>query len=484
MIGRQTHCRSFACCRISLRRPGSITLLAFRYPHAPRDLIRQPCLWSAATMDPVIHLQNLIRCNTTNPPGNEIVAARYLADVLSRAGYAPVVLESAPGRGNVVARYKGDGSKRPLLLYNHLDVVPAEAEHWSHDPFAGVIDRGMVWGRGALDMKSIVVQQLMVMLRLARERPALRRDVIFAGCADEEVGGEMGLGFLVREHRALVDAEIGLSESGATPIYLNGHTLYAIQCGEKGSCRLVLRATAAPGHGASPDYENYAIRYLAIALERLTRAYLPTHLTTTVRNLLAALAPLVDVPADRLLDETGFEKALEQVAVPTLRQSLLHITRNSAAPTLLRAGTKINVVPGTAEAELDGRILPGYDVHHLMSEVRAAIGDDLPVEVIHVPGRDAPGLEAPSAGPVWDTLVGQLQKHDPAAVVVPTLLAGGTDAQHLAPLGVKTFGFSPMRFPRDFNWHGLVHGHDERVPIDALAWGIDVLYDTVLELCR
>ena len=434
-------------------------------------------------MNAITHLQNLLRLNTTNPPGNEILAANYLAGALQQAGYKPIVIESAPGRGNVIARYQGDGSQRPLLLYNHLDVVPAEPEHWRHDPFSGDIDQGEIWGRGALDMKNVVAQQLMVMLRLAELRPKLSRDVIFAGCADEEVGGEMGLGFLAREHRELIDAEIGLSESGAIPEYVGDWTLYPIQCGEKGNCRLLLRANAAPGHGASPDYDHYAIRYLAIALERLTAKPLPTHITATVRQFLTQIAPLLAVnPAD-LAQPAAVERLIAGLPFPEFRASLLHITRNSAAPTLLHAGTKINVAPSQAEAELDGRILPGQTCADLMAEVRAAIGDDLPVEIIHLPEHDSVALEAPSEGPIWEALARSLKRHDPDAIVVPMLLAGGTDAKHVAPLGMRTYGFSPMKLPRGFKWHGLIHGHDERIPTSALAWGVEVLYDAVLDLC-
>lgn len=435
-------------------------------------------------MNVITHLQNLIRLNTTNPPGNEILAADYLAEALREAGYDPLVLESAPGRGNVVARYKSGGKKRPLLLYNHLDVVPVEPDQWTHDPFGAEIHDGFIWGRGALDMKNIVAQQLMVMLRLAEQRPALDRDVIFAACADEEVSGKFGLEFLVREHRHLIDAEIGLSESGAIPRYVNGHKVYPIQCGEKGNRRLLLRAHAAPGHGASPDYGNYAVRILAIALERLTRRTLPTHITPTLRNLLEQLAPLLHLnPAD-LLDPAGLERAMSADPSGFLNRELLYISCNSAAPTILQAGTKSNVVPSRAEATLDGRILPGQTTADLIAEVRAAIGDDLPVEVVHLSEHDSAALETESEGGVWDALVRNIKRHDPDGIVIPTLLAGGTDAKALVPLGVRTYGFSPMHFDPAFDWHGLVHGHDERIPVDALDWGIDVLYDTVLDLCR
>jgi acetylornithine deacetylase/succinyl-diaminopimelate desuccinylase-like protein len=434
-------------------------------------------------MNAIELLQALIRLNTTNPPGNELLAADYLAELLGRAGYETTVLESAPGRGNVVARYHGDGSRRPLLLYNHLDVVSVEASQWTHDPFGGESDGGFIWGRGALDMKNVVTQQTMVMLRLAAERPQLRRDVIFAGCADEEVGGKYGLKWLVEQHPGLVEAEMGLSESGALPIYLGDQTVYVIQVGEKGNCRLQLTATAAPGHGASPNYNDYAIRYLSLALERLTRQQLPTHLTATLANTLAQLAPILGVSPANLTQPQQLDALLEQMPPSSLRTMLRSTTRNSAAPTMLSGGTQVNVVPSQVSAILDGRILPGFGCADLIAEVRAAIGDDLPVTITHLPEHDSIPLEAPSSGPMWEALVRNLLCRDPGAIVVPILLAGGTDAKHLAPLAVQTYGYSPMHFPPDFDWRNLVHGHDERIPISALPWGIDVLYDTVIELC-
>lgn len=435
-------------------------------------------------MNAIELLQALIRLNTTNPPGNELLAADYLARLLGGAGYETTVLESAPGRGNVVARYRGDGSQRPLLLYNHLDVVSVEASQWTHDPFGGEIDGGFVWGRGALDMKNVVTQQAMVMLRLAAERPQLRRDVIFAGCADEEVGGKYGLKWLVEQHPALVEAEMGLSESGALPIYLGEQAVYVIQVGEKGNCRLQLTATAAPGHGASPNYNDYAIRYLSLALERLTRRHLPTHLTATLTNTLAQLAPILGVSPVDLTRPEQLDALLDQMPPSSLRTMLRSTTRNSAAPTMLSGGTQVNVVPSQVSAILDGRVLPGFNCADLIAEVRAAIGDDLPVEITHLPEHDSIALEAPSSGPLWEALVRNLLRRDPGAIVVPILLAGGTDAKHLAPLQTQTYGYSPMHFPPDFDWRNLVHGHDERIPISALQWGIDVLYDTVIELCR
>ncbi|HHH41942.1 MAG TPA: M20/M25/M40 family metallo-hydrolase, partial [Chloroflexi bacterium] len=216
--------------------------------------------WQEATEEAVRHLQGLIRINTTNPPGNERVAADYLAELLSAEGYDPVVLESAPGRGNVVARYRGSGEAPPLLLLSHLDVVPVEPEHWDHAPFGGEVADGIVWGRGALDMKSIVVMQLMTMLLLKREEVPLKRDVIFAATADEEMGGRYGAGFLVDEHLDLIRAEHALSEFGGFPIDLGGRRIYLCQVAEKGICWVRMRARGRPGHGSTPHRDNAVVK--------------------------------------------------------------------------------------------------------------------------------------------------------------------------------------------------------------------------------
>ncbi len=239
-----------------------------------------PLNWPAITAEAVRYLQDLIRIDTTNPPGNELAAAEHLAGVLRAEGYEPIVLEAAPQRGNLIARLKGDGSLPPLLLYTHTDVVPAEPAHWTHPPFAGEVADGFVWGRGALDMKNVAAMQLMTMLLLKRNHVALHRDVIFAATADEEIDSDVGADWLVTQHPDLVRAEYGLSEMGGHTLYLEGKKFYPIMCAEKGTCWVKIRAHGKPGHGSVP-HADHAVLHLVRAIDRVTAHPLPLHMTAT-----------------------------------------------------------------------------------------------------------------------------------------------------------------------------------------------------------
>ncbi|MEP7356573.1 MAG: M20/M25/M40 family metallo-hydrolase, partial [Anaerolineales bacterium] len=245
--------------------------------------------WPEVTAETIRHLQTLLRMDTTNPPGNESVAAEYLAAILQAEGIEPLLLESTPGRGNVIARLKGTGEAPPLLLYSHTDVVPAEPSYWTHPPFGGEIADGMVWGRGALDMKDDVAEQLMVMLTLKRQGVALKRDVIYAATADEEIGGLDGFGvsWLVRHHPDLLRAEFGLSEVGGHNTLFAEKRVYLIQVAEKGTCWLKVRAHGRPGHGSLPHNDN-AVLHLTRALNQLAANGLPYHLTGAASAFLDA----------------------------------------------------------------------------------------------------------------------------------------------------------------------------------------------------
>lgn len=439
--------------------------------------------WQEVTAEAVGHLQALLRIDTTNPPGNEREAADYLAEVLSAEGYDPVVLESAPGRGNLVARYRGSGVAPPLLLLSHLDVVPAEPERWERDPFGGEVADGMVWGRGALDMKGIVVMQLMTMLLLKRAGVPLARDVIFAATADEEMGGKYGAGFLVDRHPELVRAEHALTEFGGFPVDLGGRRIYLCQVAEKGVCWVRMRARGRPGHGSAPHRDNAVVK-LAEAVAKLGRAELPFHRTDAAEEMFRGMARAVGGIRGAvmgLLLNPLLSGLIIRSFVPSPRfanyfHALLH---NTVSPTVLRAGSKTNVIPSEAEAELDGRILPGQDLESFLTEVRAVVGDGFEFEPIEI----SPPVQTTSRTPLFQTMTEVLQRHDPGAAVVPMMMSGGTDAKHLARIGIPCYGFSPMRLPPEMDFLGMVHGHNERIPIDALAFGTQVLYEVVTEYC-
>jgi acetylornithine deacetylase/succinyl-diaminopimelate desuccinylase-like protein len=440
--------------------------------------------WTSLHDEAVRHLQNLVRINTTNPPGNETEAARYLEGMLRAEGYEPVILESAPGRGNLVARFKGDGTFPPLLLFSHTDVVPVEAEHWTRPPFSGDLADGCVWGRGTLDMKSMVAMELMTMLLLARHKVPLRRDVIVAATADEEAEGKYGLGWLVREYPDLIRAEWGFSEFGGYSLPVDGHRVYPCQTAEKGVCWLKLRARGKPGHAALPHGDN-AVAHLAHALDRLTRRRLPLHITPTaaryVQGMSAVMGGAPGLALRALLNRFTHERALDWLMARELEhaRALVGMFHNTATPTQLSAGQAPNVIPSTAEAVLDGRLLPGFDRSSFLAELAPLLGPDIEVQVMEY---GAP-LETPVDTPLFQAMAAGLGRHDPAAIVLPYMLSGATDAKFAAQLGIKSYGFSPLKLEVGEPFGELIHGHDERVPVRALAFGVQVLYEVVRDFC-
>ncbi|HZU11960.1 MAG TPA: M20/M25/M40 family metallo-hydrolase [Chloroflexota bacterium] len=430
------------------------------------------------TDEAVRHLQGLLQIDTSNPPGNETAAADYLAGILHAAGYDPAVLAAVPGRGNVVARYPGTGELPPFLLYGHVDVVPADEASWNRGPFSGEIADGCVWGRGALDMKSMVAQELMVMLLLQRNGVRLRRDVIFAATADEEVGGDVGIGFLVDEHPDLVRAEYALSEGGGTTMYIGGKEFYDIRTAEKGTYRFALRTAGTPAHAAIPRPDT-AVERAARAATALATTPLPFRTTATAAAFFRETTRALGLPeGERVLSEKNLERVMGRL--PADLQHFLHaITHDTAVPTGLRAGRKINVIPGEAEVLVDGRYLPGQTPEGFVEEVRAVVGTGAVLEPIDVTRP----LEDPPGGLLYETIVDVMRRHAPRATLLPTMLAGATDAKHVGRLGTTCLGFGPLRVPPGFPSDSLVHGHNERVPIEGYIWGINVLYDIVTRFC-
>lgn len=429
--------------------------------------------WKEAAHETQAHLKRLIKFDTTNPPGNETPCIEDVAGVLREAGYDPVVLESASGRGNVVVRFKGTGEKKPLLIYGHVDVVNAEADKWRHPPFAADAADGCIWGRGALDMKDMVSYELECMLLLMREKPQLQRDVIFAATADEEAGGRMGAGWLVENRPDLVEAEYGLSEGAGSTLQVNGRRFYGIRTAEKGTARFRLKASGQPGHGSVPR-RNTAVHLISRAVSALYESRLPLHLTETTRRYMKVMGEAVglsmsDQPDEREIDELAARLPSD------LARGLQAVVRNTATPTGLRAGRTINVIPGEAEAGVDARIVPGQTPENLFDEVREIIGTDCEIEPIDrgFPQESEPGDD------LYNAIERTIRRHDPDAKAVPVMLSGATDARWVSRTGTKCLGFSPLALPPNFSSEGLVHGHDERIPISGLAWGTRVFYEIV-----
>lgn len=431
-------------------------------------------------------LQDLIRLETVNSPDRpirEIEAARLLQARFEEAGLECDVLESAPGRGNIVTRLKGDGSGGgPILLSAHLDVVPADAARWTHPPFAAGIHDGYLYGRGAVDMLNMAAMSAVTLLLLKRSGATLTRDVIFAGVADEEAGSEFGSLWLVRNHPELVRAEYALSEIGGFTLHSGGKRFYPVQVAEKGIAWLTIRARGSAGHGSMPNPDN-PIPKIARAAELLGTRRLPFHRTPIVERFVKELARNQGLPnalvlrslLRRRLSGPVLDRIFPEKSLAASFDAALH---NTANPTLLRAGEKINQVPGEATLQVDGRLLPGFTAADLVGEVRALIGPDYDIEV----DREMPATSTDPDDPLFERIGEVVRRHDPEGIVVPTLIPGFTDAKAWSQLGVKCFGFSPVRLPEDVKFAQMFHGVDERIPVDGFRWGLKALVDLVAGL--
>ncbi|MBH1938270.1 M20/M25/M40 family metallo-hydrolase [Streptomyces sp. AV19] len=410
----------------------------------------------------------LIRIDTTNRgcgDCRERPAAEYVAERLAEAGIEPLVLEKKPGRTNVVARIPGADPAAPaLLVHGHLDVVPAEPADWSVHPFSGEVRDGLVWGRGAIDMKDMDAMVLALVRAWARAGAVPPRDIVLAFTADEEDSADVGAAFLAGEHAALFEGcTEAIGESGAYTFHADGGLrLYPVGAGERGTAWLELTAHGTTGHGAKVNRAN-AVSRLGAAIGRIGAYEWPVRLTPVVRAALDELAAAHGIeatgPVDELLDKLGRAAVLVAATV-----------RNSANPTVLTAGYKVNVIPGTATAMIDGRTVPGGD-EEFAATMDLLTGPDVDWSYLH----HEPALQAPVDTPLFARMRAALEHFDPDGRVVPFCMSGGTDAKHFARLGIKGYGFAPLKLPPGFDYQGLFHGIDERVPVDALHFGVRVL---------
>ena len=423
--------------------------------------------------------QQLLRIDTTNPPGNELPAAQLLAEELSAAGLDPVVLESAPGRGNVIARIRGTGELPPLLLTAHLDVVEADPDHWDHPPFCGEVHEGCLWGRGAIDMKNMAAMAVAIIARLQREGIRPKRDLIFAGVADEEAGCRYGSLWLCENHPDLVRSEFAIGEGGGFNIQVAGKSFFTIQVAEKGVCWVRARATGEPGHGSMPR-EDSAVLQLAEAINRLGKEGLPRHASASVEEFIGALAanlPAPVRPVIRMLANPAVGPAvLGLLPDPSVKRAFRALLGNTASPTVLRAGNKTNVIPGLAEAEIDGRILPGQSQTDFLRELQAVLGKNIELEVMHAL---PPVVTEPKESSLYSLIHEVMAEREPGVPVVPFILQGFTDAKAFTSIGAKWYGFAPVKLPPTLRFADMFHGHNERIPVDGLAWGSETLMQVV-----
>jgi acetylornithine deacetylase/succinyl-diaminopimelate desuccinylase-like protein len=434
----------------------------------------------AAAEDEVVELaSDLIRIDTTNTGDPDTVtgereAAEYVAAKLSEVGFEIEMVESgAPRRDNVFCRLPGaDPGRGALLVHGHLDVVPADPAEWSVHPFSGAVQDGYVWGRGAIDMKDMVAMTIAVARRFKRDGITPPRDLVFAFLADEEAGGEYGAQWLVRNRPDLFEGcDEAVGEVGGFSLTVaEDQRVYLIESAEKGIAWMRLNARGKPGHGSFLHDDN-AVTKVAEAVARLGNHTFPLTLTDTVRAFLEQMSQLtgLEFPEDDLEGSLRKLGPLSRIVGATVR--------DTANPTMLKAGYKANVIPSNAEATVDCRVLPGRQ-DAFLREVDELLGPDVSREWI----TNLPPLETTFDGPLVEAMAAALRTEDPGARTVPYMLSGGTDAKHFAELGMRCFGFAPLRLPPDLDFASLFHGIDERVPVDALRFGARVL-DTFLRTC-
>ena len=423
-------------------------------------------------------LSRYIRINTTNPPGNEIVAARWLAAVLQRDGIEARIFEPAPGKANLYARLAGDGSARPLILLNHMDVVLASPEYWTVDPFSGVIKDGYVWGRGALDMKGEAVAQLMTMLILRRAHVPLKRDIIFLATADEEIGAGVGAGWFVEHQRDLLrDAEFLLNEGGLTRSDGRGGVqFFGVGTTEKSPYWLDVTARGTAGHGSRPTPDN-PVNRLVRALSKIADWQTPLLVTPTVERSFRDLATIErDTTVRRWLAD--IKTALrDSLAVRTLTSDLTYnaLLRNTISITGLQGSDKTNVIPPSATAALDVRLLPGQEPAAFLTDLVRIVGD---TAVTFKPqGPNWPATESSTETDMFRAITAVARVRQANALVTTLMLPGFTDSHYFRRLGIQSYGLSP--FPLSDNDSRGVHGNDERVSLDALRFGVRFYYDVV-----
>ena len=423
---------------------------------------------------PVELLQNLIRFDTTNPPGNEKAIIMYLKEIIEDAGLKTTILAKDENRPNLITRLPGRGDAPPLLLYGHVDVVTTVGQKWTHPPFEGKIVDDMIWGRGALDMKGGIAMMVSALLRAheAGEKPP--GDIILAIVSDEEVDGSHGARFLTENHAELFDGvKYAIGEGGGVSLEMGGEKFYTVMVAEKQICSVRATVRGKAGHGSMPR-RGGATAKLAKMLNLLENQRLPVHITPVSDQMLSTIGNSLTFPTNlamkMLLNPTFTDRVLDALGDKGLLiNPLLH---NTVSPNIIRGGNKINVIPAEISVDLDGRLLPQFTPDDMLAELSALLGDDVELEVTHYyKGAGTPDMT------LYPLLADILQKADPSGTPIPMLLSGVTDGRFFSRIGIQTYGYLPTEIPGELI--NTIHAANERVPVAAMEFGTNAISEVL-----
>jgi len=434
--------------------------------------------WDSIQNEAVQYLQQYIRINTENPPGNETGAAIFFKKIFDQENIPCQLYEPFPGRGSILATLKGDGSKRPLLLLSHMDVVPVEKDGWEVPPFEGVMKDGYLYGRGTLDCKSLGIIEMMALLTLKREKISLKRDLIFFATADEETGGRWGVGWAMENISTLKEPEYAINEGGHIILNENGKAdRYSISNGQKVIFQLRLRAKGTPGHGSMPHPDNPNVK-LIHGLEALTRWETPYRILPSVKEYFHKMAPKQPLYERDFFED--IEKGLRDATFSTwLTSNPIYnaMLRNTISLTVLQGGAKANVIPSESTATLDCRLIPGTDKEDFLKEIKKRIGDEIEVEIIAESESLPP---SPLNTDLYHAIEKFAQENDPDCPIVPFLLPGATDSRYLREKGIITYDFCPFRLTEKELMR--VHANNERIDLKNLKFGTKALLEIIKEV--
>ncbi len=442
--------------------------------------------WEKVREEATQILSDYIKIDTTNPPGGEMKGARFLQGILEKEGIPGQVLESQPGRGNLICNMKGEAvGLAPIILLNHIDVVPAEGEKWKVPPLSGLVVDGEIWGRGAQDCKSLGVMELLALVLLKRQGFHSKRDIKYMAAADEETGGKWGVNWLFQNHPELMKAEYVINEGGGVCIAAGERNLYTCQTAEKGICWLKVTFRGKSGHASVPQEDNCIVK-MAKAIEKISSYHSPLRPTPTTRKFIRGVAEeqnfFQSIFIQQLLNPFLSRMAEKRITDSGFKGMAGAILRNTFVPTVVQGGQKTNVIPSECSCQIDSRLLPGSEPETIKKELQTLLYDvqDYKIEILQASSPS----ESPDSDPLYGALEKALRRVDPKGKLIPAMLSGATDSRYFREKGMKAYGFQPMA-PTDSlaKYLNRVHGHDERISIESLIFGTRVLYEVLKDFC-